>query len=73
MKAKPLLPREVDQKLVPPAWKKAVFSSPDLPTGAVDRTPASARLAGVTATCPEAVTRLIRATTVRKPWLPNHI
>ena len=37
VKAKPLLPREIDQKLVPPAWKKAVFSNPDLPQGAVDR------------------------------------
>ncbi|MFB6717087.1 MULTISPECIES: Tn3 family transposase [unclassified Streptomyces] len=37
VKAKPLLPREIDQKLVPPAWKKAVFSNPDLPVGAVDR------------------------------------
>ncbi|MGW1641561.1 Tn3 family transposase [Streptomyces lavendulae] len=37
VKAKPLLPREIDQKLVPSAWKKAVFSNPDLPVGAVDR------------------------------------
>ncbi len=37
VKAKPLLPRVIDQKLVPPAWKKAVFSNPDLPVGAVDR------------------------------------
>ncbi|MCQ4083913.1 Tn3 family transposase [Streptomyces sp. RB6PN25] len=37
VKLKPLLPREIDQKLVPPAWKKAVFSNPDLPQGAVDR------------------------------------
>lgn len=37
VKAKPLLPRDIDQKLVPPAWKKAVFSNPDLPPGAVDR------------------------------------
>ncbi|WP_372455835.1 hypothetical protein [Nonomuraea sediminis] len=37
VKAKPLLPREIDQKLVPPAWKKAVFSNPDLPQGSVDR------------------------------------
>ncbi|WP_433345067.1 hypothetical protein ACQP25_23045 [Microtetraspora malaysiensis] len=29
VKAKPLLPREIDQKLVPSAWKKAVFSNPD--------------------------------------------
>ncbi|MGW4965620.1 hypothetical protein ACWEPL_51080 [Nonomuraea sp. NPDC004186] len=37
VKAKPLLPREIDQKLVPPAWKKAVFSNPELPQGSVDR------------------------------------
>lgn len=37
VEAKPLLLREIDQKLVPPAWKKAVFSSPDLPVGAADR------------------------------------
>lgn len=35
--AKPLLPREVDDKLVPPAWRKAVYANPDLPQGAVDR------------------------------------
>jgi hypothetical protein len=34
---KPLLPREVDDKLVPSAWRKAVYASPDLPPGAVDR------------------------------------
>ncbi|GHA81271.1 hypothetical protein GCM10010392_04210 [Streptomyces clavifer] len=27
---KPLLPREVDDKLVPPAWRKAVYANPDL-------------------------------------------
>nr|WP_244320593.1 Tn3 family transposase [Streptomyces melanosporofaciens] len=37
VKAKPLLPREIDAKLVPAAWKKAVYSNPDLPEGAVDR------------------------------------
>jgi hypothetical protein len=37
VKAKPLLPREIDAKLVPTAWKKAVYSNPDLPEGAVDR------------------------------------
>ncbi|MER6599727.1 Tn3 family transposase [Streptomyces parvus] len=37
VKAKPLLPREIDQKLVPPAWRKAVYSNPELPEGAVDR------------------------------------
>ncbi|MDO0929385.1 hypothetical protein QQY24_29725 [Streptomyces sp. TG1A-8] len=34
---KPLLPREVDDKLVPPAWRKAVYANPNLPQGAVDR------------------------------------
>ncbi|GAA0899537.1 hypothetical protein GCM10009574_084450 [Streptomyces asiaticus] len=34
---KPLLPREVDDKLVPPTWRKAVYANPDLPQGAVDR------------------------------------
>lgn len=34
---KPLLPREVDDKLVPPAWRKAVYANRDLPQGAVDR------------------------------------
>jgi hypothetical protein len=37
VKDKPLLPREVDDKLVPPAWRKAVYANPELPTGAVDR------------------------------------
>ncbi|MDF2256007.1 Tn3 family transposase [Streptantibioticus ferralitis] len=37
VKAKPLLPREIDAKLVPAAWKKAVYSNPELPEGAVDR------------------------------------
>ncbi len=34
---KPLLPREVDDKPVLPAWRKAVYANPDLPQGAVDR------------------------------------
>lgn len=34
---KPLLPREVDDKLVPPVWRKAVYANPDLPQGSVDR------------------------------------
>ncbi|WTO41893.1 hypothetical protein OG492_47470 [Streptomyces chartreusis] len=34
---KPLLPREVDDKLVPPAWSKAVYANPDLPQGVMDR------------------------------------
>lgn len=33
---KPLLPREVDDKLVPLAWRKAVYTNSDLPPGAVD-------------------------------------
>lgn len=33
----PLLPREVDDKLVPPAWRRAVHANPSLPQGAVDR------------------------------------
>lgn len=33
----PLLPREVDDKLVPPAWRKEVYANPELPQGAVDR------------------------------------
>lgn len=37
VKQKPLLPREIDQRLVPPAWKRAVYSNPELPEGAVDR------------------------------------
>jgi TnpA family transposase len=34
---KPLLPREVDDKLVPQAWRKAVYANRGLPQGAVDR------------------------------------
>nr|WP_234375755.1 DUF4158 domain-containing protein [Streptomyces sp. CB01373] len=34
---KPLLPREIDDKLVPPHWRKAVYANADLPEGAVDR------------------------------------
>ncbi len=30
---KPLLPREVDDKLVPPHWRKAVYANADLPEG----------------------------------------
>lgn len=37
VKDKPLLPREIDSKLVPPAWRRAVFNNADLPAGAVDR------------------------------------
>lgn len=36
MKGKPLLRREIDAKLVPAAWKKAVYSNPELPEGTVD-------------------------------------
>jgi hypothetical protein len=38
VKDKPLLPREIDDKLVPAAWRKAVYANTDLPPGAVDRT-----------------------------------
>ncbi|MFG2873976.1 Tn3 family transposase [Streptomyces sp. NPDC048337] len=34
---KPLLKREVDDKVVPPHWRKAVYANKDLPQGAVDR------------------------------------
>nr|WSU78229.1 hypothetical protein OG499_37125 [Streptomyces anulatus] len=34
---RPLLPKEIDAELVPPAWKKAVYSNTALPEGAVDR------------------------------------
>ncbi|MFF4763356.1 Tn3 family transposase [Streptomyces sp. NPDC001292] len=37
VKDKPLLPREVDDKLVPAAWRKAVYANAELPPGAVDR------------------------------------
>ncbi len=34
---KPLLKREVDDKVVPPYWRKAVYANKGLPAGAVDR------------------------------------
>ncbi|MGY3064199.1 TnpA family transposase [Streptomyces sp. TE3672] len=34
---RPLLPKEIDAELVPPAWRKAVYSNTALPEGAVDR------------------------------------
>lgn len=34
---KPLLPREVNDKLVPSAWRKPVYANSGLPQGAVDR------------------------------------
>jgi hypothetical protein len=37
VKAKPLLPGDIDAALVPPVWKRAVYANPDLPVGAVDR------------------------------------
>lgn len=37
VKSKPLLPREIDEKLVPPVWRRAVYTSAHLPAGAVDR------------------------------------
>lgn len=35
MAQRPLLPKEIDAELVPPAWKKAVYSNTALPEGAV--------------------------------------
>lgn len=37
VREKPLLPREVDDKLVPAHWRKAVYANAELPQGAVDR------------------------------------
>lgn len=37
VRQKPLLPSEIDDGLVPPSWRHAVYANPDLPTGAVDR------------------------------------
>ncbi|GAA3656253.1 hypothetical protein GCM10022224_019230 [Nonomuraea antimicrobica] len=37
VKQTPLLPKEIDEKLVPPMWRRAVYANPDLPTGSVDR------------------------------------
>ncbi|WSQ82565.1 Tn3 family transposase (plasmid) [Streptomyces sp. NBC_01213] len=37
VKDKPLLPREVNDKLVPAAWRKVVYANAELPPGAVDR------------------------------------
>lgn len=37
VKDKPLPPREVDDKLVPPAWRKAVYANLALPEGSVHR------------------------------------
>ncbi|WP_437105241.1 hypothetical protein [Streptomyces sp. enrichment culture] len=37
MKAKPLLPREIDPKRVPPTWRPTVHPNPKLPESAVDR------------------------------------
>jgi len=34
---KPLTGAEIDDQLVTPAWKRAVYANPDLPAGAVDR------------------------------------
>ncbi|MER6917054.1 Tn3 family transposase [Streptomyces sp. NPDC000594] len=34
---KPLLPREVDDKLVPGHWRRVVYANAELPQGAVDR------------------------------------
>ncbi|MCA2229749.1 hypothetical protein [Nonomuraea aurantiaca] len=37
VKQKPLLLKEIDDKLVPPVRRCAVYANPDLPTGSVDR------------------------------------
>lgn len=37
VRIKPLLPTEIDESLIPPVWRRAVFSNPDLPPGTVDR------------------------------------
>ena len=37
VKDKPLLPREIDDKLVPAPWRKAVYANSELPPGSVDR------------------------------------
>ncbi|OPC77682.1 Tn3 family transposase [Embleya scabrispora] len=37
VKAKPLLPREIDDRLVPPVWRRAVYANAALGQGAVDR------------------------------------
>ncbi|MBD3003940.1 Tn3 family transposase [Streptomyces sp. 5-10] len=55
---KPLLPREVDDKLVPPAWRKAVYANPDLPQGAVDRDAYVVCVTGAAAPGPEQPRRL---------------
>ncbi len=34
---KPLLPGEIDESLVPQAWRRAVYANPDIPPGTVDR------------------------------------
>lgn len=37
VKDRPLLPKEIDAELVPPMWKRAVYSNAKLAEGAVDR------------------------------------
>ena len=37
LKAKPLLPADVDASVVPPMWARAVYRNPALPDGVVDR------------------------------------
>lgn len=34
---KPVLPDEIDESLVPPVWRRAIFANPNLPAGTVDR------------------------------------
>ena len=43
VKERPLLPREIDVKLVTKFWSKAVFANPELPQRAVDRAPTGGR------------------------------
>ncbi|MGP3920991.1 Tn3 family transposase [Nonomuraea sp. 10N515B] len=37
VKQRALLPKEIDEKLVPPMWRRAVYANPDLLAGSVDR------------------------------------
>lgn len=37
VRIKPLLPEEIDEHVVQPMWRRAVYAIPELPAGAVDR------------------------------------
>jgi len=37
VRLKPLRPAEIDSQLVPAMWRRAVYTNPELPEGAVDR------------------------------------